>query len=64
MSTRPANDASSPAATLDEANADAVRVMVDELDDAAVIRIYDMTGGAGFVADLAAEQMQRRNLDY
>lgn len=50
--------------TLDEANADAVRLMVDELDDHQVIRIYEVSGGAGFVADLAAEQMRKRNLDF
>lgn len=58
------NHRDEPIATLDEANASAVRVMVDELDDASVIRIYDMTGGMGFVADLAAEQMRVRDLDY
>ncbi|MDR6790130.1 hypothetical protein J2Y58_003510 [Sphingomonas sp. BE138] len=53
-----------PAQLLDEANAEAVRVMVSELSDKQVIRVYDMSGGMGYVADLAAEQMQRRNLDY
>lgn len=49
---------------LDEANAAAVRQMVEWLDDKAVIRIYDLSGGCGPVADLAAAQMEQRNLDY
>lgn len=49
---------------LDEANAAAVRQMVEWLDDKAVIRIYDISGGYGRVADLAAAQMEQRNLDY
>lgn len=53
-----------PAQLLDEANAEAVRVMVSELSDKQVIRVYDMSRGMGYVADLAAGQMQRRNLDY
>ena len=53
-----------PAQLLDEANAEAVRVMVSELSDKQVIRVYDMSRGMEYVADLAAGQMQRRNLDY
>lgn len=50
--------------TLDEENAAAVRLMVERLSDNEVIEIYNLTGGAGVVADLAADQMERRNLDY
>ena len=57
-------DDAGPAATLDAANADAVRTMVANLSDEDVARIYELTGGAGFVADLAAAQMEQRNLDY
>jgi hypothetical protein len=49
---------------LDQDNATAVRLMVERLPDHQVIEIYSLTGGTGPVADLAADQMERRNLDY
>ncbi|MDG2514770.1 MULTISPECIES: hypothetical protein [Sphingomonadaceae] len=57
-------DDAGAAATLDADNANAVRTMVANLSDEDVVRIYEMTGGAGLVADLAATQMEKRNLDY
>ena len=49
---------------LDVANWSAVQAMVERLDDRAVIAIYELAEGAGPVADLAAAQMEKRNLDY
>jgi hypothetical protein len=49
---------------LDEANAAAVRLMVERLADHDVIEVFNLTGGLGPVADLAAEQMKIRELDY
>ena len=62
MAQAPASDAVA-AEILDTANAEAVRVMVANLADDRVVAVYQMTGGTGFVADLAAEQMEQRNLD-
>jgi len=49
---------------LDDANTAAVRFMVDKLNDHDVIEVFNMTGGVGPVANLAAEQMESRELDY
>lgn len=49
---------------LDEANAAAVRLMVERLADHDVIEVFNLTGGLGAVADLAAEQMKIRELNY
>ena len=49
---------------LDLANWSAVQAMVERLGDRAVIAIYELAEGAGPVADLAAAQMEKRNLDY
>ena len=48
---------------LDQANAGAVRQMVEWLDDEAVIKVLELAGGEGAIADLAAAQMEKRNLD-
>ena len=49
---------------LDEANIAAVRFMVEKLADHDVIEVFNLTGGLGPVANLAAEQMESRELDY
>jgi len=49
---------------LDQANASAVRQMVEWLDDKAVIKVFELAGGEGAIADLAAAQMEKRNLDF
>jgi hypothetical protein len=49
---------------LDEANTAAVRFMVEKLADHDVIEVFNLTGGLGPVANLAAEQMESRELDY
>ncbi|MCB8828276.1 hypothetical protein LJD47_25025 [Escherichia coli] len=49
---------------LDPANLRAVALMVEWLDDKAVIEIHEAAEGAGPVADLAAEQMRARDLDF
>jgi hypothetical protein len=49
---------------LDEANTAAVRFMVEKLADQDVIEVFNLTGGLGPVADLAAVQMESRELDY
>jgi hypothetical protein len=49
---------------LDQANAGAVRQMVEWLDDKAVIKVFELAGGEGPIADLAAAQMEKRNLDF
>ena len=49
---------------LDKANASAVRQMVEWLDDKAVIKVFELAGGEGAIADLAAAQMEKRNLDF
>ena len=48
---------------LDQANAGAVRQMVEWLDDEAVIKVLELAGGEGAIADLAAAQIEKRNLD-
>ena len=49
---------------LDETNTATVRFMVEKLDDKDVIEVFNLTGGLGPVANLAAEQMESRELDY
>lgn len=49
---------------LDGANARAVRWMVERLSDAEVLAVYELSEGEGAIADLAADQMQVRNLDF
>ena len=49
---------------LDPPNFRAVTLMVERLDDHGVIEIYAAAEGAGPVADLAAEQMRKRELDF
>ena len=49
---------------LDQANAGAVRQMVEWLDDEGVIKVFELAGGEGAIADLAAAQMEMRNLDF
>ncbi|MFS0774334.1 hypothetical protein [Sphingomonas sp. 1P08PE] len=49
---------------LDQADASAVRQMVEWLDDKAVIKVFELTDGEGAIADLAAAQMEKRNLDF
>lgn len=48
---------------LDEANARAVAMMLDKLEDHDVTVIYEAVGGVGPIADLAAEAMKARNID-
>lgn len=49
---------------LTDLDATAVRFMVEHLDDQGVLEVFELSGGEGPLADLAAEQMERRNLDY
>ena len=49
---------------LDQASADALRLLVEQASDEVIIKVYDASGGTGPLADLAADQMQVRNLDY
>lgn len=49
---------------LDQANAGALRQMIEWLNDKAVIKVFELTGGEGPIADLAAAQMEKRDLDY
>lgn len=48
---------------LDEANARAVAMMLDKLEDHDVTVIYEAVGGVGPIADLAAQAMKTRNID-
>ena len=48
---------------LDEANARAVALMLDKLEDHDVTVIYETVGGVGPIADLAADAMKNRNID-
>ncbi|MGW8281523.1 hypothetical protein ACWGK7_18780 (plasmid) [Sphingomonas aurantiaca] len=48
---------------LDEANARAVALMLDKLEDHDVTVIYESVGGVGPIADLAADAMKTRNID-
>ncbi len=46
------------------ADVEAARSVIETLSDAEIIELYDLTGGEGDLADLAAAQMEVRNLDY
>lgn len=48
---------------LDEANARAVALMLDRLEDHAVTEVYETVGGVGPIGDLAALAMRNRNID-
>jgi len=48
---------------LDEANARAVALMLEKLEDHDVAVVYEDVGGVGPIADLAAEAMKKRNID-
>lgn len=48
---------------LDEANARAVALMLDKLEDHDVTVIYEAVGGVGPIADLAAGAMKNRHID-
>ena len=60
----PDGDDDAGGVVLDPANLRAVALMVEWLDDKVVIEIYEAAEGAGPVADLAAEQMRVRDLDF
>ncbi|RSV19058.1 hypothetical protein [Sphingomonas sp. ABOLH] len=47
---------------LDEANTQAVALMLGTLDDDDVTLIYEIVGGVGPIADLAVEAMKKRNI--
>lgn len=48
---------------LDEANARAVALMLDKLQDHDVTVVYEAVGGVGPIGDLAAAAMRTRNID-
>lgn len=48
---------------LDEANAKAVALVLDKLEDHDVTEVYETVGGVGPIADLAAQAMKTRNID-
>lgn len=48
---------------LDQVKAGAVGQMNEWLDDKTVIKVFELAGGEGPVADLAAAQMEKRNFD-
>lgn len=48
---------------LGEADARAVALMLDKLEDHDVTVIYEKVGGVGPIGDLAAEAMKNRNID-
>ena len=48
---------------LDEANARAVALMLDKLEDHDVTVIYEAVGGIGPIADIPADAMTNRNID-
>ena len=48
---------------LDEADARAVALMLDKLEDHDVTVIYETVGGVGPIGDLAAEAMKNRKID-
>lgn len=49
---------------LDEANAGAVQLMLSRLANRDVVEVYEMVEGRGPIADLAADQMRDRNIDF
>lgn len=48
---------------LDDATANAIRLMLSKLDDHDVTTVFEMVGGTGPIGDLAAEAMNDRNID-
>lgn len=60
----PDGDDDAGGVVLDPANFRAVALMVEWLDDKAVTEIYEAAECTGPVADLAAEQMHVRDLDF
>lgn len=60
----PDGDDDAGGVVLDPANLRAVALMVEWLDDKAVIEIHEAAEGAGPVAGLAAEQMRVCDLDF
>lgn len=50
-------------AVLDDTNARAVALMLEKLENHDVTVIYEVVGGVGPIADLAAEAMKTRNID-
>lgn len=48
---------------LDKANARAVALMLEKLEDHDITVVYEEVGGVGPIADLAAEAMKARNID-
>jgi hypothetical protein len=48
---------------LNEANARAVALMLEKLEDHDVTVVYEAVGGVGPIADLATEAMKKRNID-
>lgn len=60
----PDGDDDAGGVVLDPANLRALALMVERLGDKAVIEIFEAAEGAGPVADLAAEQMRIRDLDF
>ena len=49
---------------LDQASTDSVRLVIEQASDGVILRVFEMTGGLGPLADLAANEMETRNLDY
>jgi len=48
---------------LGEANAKAVALMLDKLEDLDVTEVYETVDGVRPIADLAAQAMKTRNID-
>ena len=49
---------------LDQASTDSVRLVIEQASDDVILRVFEMTGGLGPFADLAATEMETCNLDY
>ncbi len=49
---------------LDDSSVAAVRLMLDKLADHDVAEVYEATSGQGPIADLTAEAMRARNIDF
>lgn len=48
---------------LDDASANAIRLMLSKLGEHDVATVFEMVGGSGPIGDLAAEAMKDRNMD-
>ncbi|WP_298810385.1 hypothetical protein [uncultured Sphingomonas sp.] len=48
---------------LDDASANAIRLMLSKLEEHDVAAVFEMVGGTGPIGDLAAEAMKDRNMD-